>query len=70
MLMSAHDIGFGLDELSDWELPPSSADDMGPVRAFDSAEAALRFLGVQDGTRSPGVITVFMPFRRSRKRRQ
>ena len=42
MLMTAHDIGLQLDDLSDWELPPSSAGDMQPVRAFDSAEAALR----------------------------
>jgi hypothetical protein len=47
MLMTAHDTGLHLDDLSDWQLPPSSASDMRPVRVFDSAEAALRFLRAQ-----------------------
>ena len=47
--MTMHEVGLQLDDLSDWELLPSSAGDMQPVRAFDSAEAALMFLEVQCG---------------------
>jgi hypothetical protein len=39
------------DNLSSWELPPPSARASGeiePIRVFDSAEDALRFLAGQD----------------------
>jgi hypothetical protein len=43
------------DTLSEWTLPPPAARESGdaePIRCFDSAEAALRFLAGQD--RQPG----------------
>jgi hypothetical protein len=39
------------DTLSDWTLPPPTArasGDSEPIRVFDSAEAAIRFLAGQD----------------------
>jgi hypothetical protein len=39
------------DTLSEWILPPPAAlasGDSEPIRVFDSAEAALRFLAAQD----------------------
>ena len=44
------------DTLSDWALPPSSACAAGenePVRVFESAEAALRFLAGQSAATAP-----------------
>ena len=41
------------DTLSDWTLPPPAARESGdaePIRVFDTAEAALRFLSGHDGS--------------------
>ena len=54
-LVKTHSRGWA-DELSDWTLPPPSAQAEGevePVRCFESAEAAMMFLARQSAPAAP-----------------